>query len=381
MPARTIGIYAVGGKYPPQSTISGHIQVAFQTARHLMQNGYNVTLITSEAPPDYQLPPIAPEGLPVITITSAAKRWPANGIYVNNAGHQFLELRQILSSNQFDLIHFFGANHTAYLLGLLKLSGVSTPMFLTLTNFKYHRVKPFSMITKILLSQADQIITLTMFIKQKLNELGLKNIRIMRPGITTNYSAYSYHKIDRSEHLVLFWRNADRKNGADICAEVFKRLTEEYPNTKFIFAVRPGDEYESILQKVSESHKHIYLMTYPYEDRITIESLLASASIVILPFRELTINPQFAVLETLASGTPLITTSIESNKELIAHNKTGLLITPPNIEEICSCVRKILDNPSYARRIGKQAKSYIEKKWNWDIYEKELLRLYQSLEV
>ena len=104
---------------------------------------------------------------------------------------------------------------------------------------------------------------------------------------------------------------------------------------------------------------------------------MTSAAIVVLPFRKLSINPQLAILETLASGAPLITTPIESNKEIIEHRKTGLLV-PPTVNEVFAAIKELLDNPSLAKQIGDNAKQQIPKKWNWENYEKELTNLYKQ---
>lgn len=78
------------------------------------------------------------------------------------------------------------------------------------------------------------------------------------------------------------------------------------------------------------------------------EDLLTLATVVVLPFRKLSINPQLVVLETLASGTPLVTTSIELNREIIRHRKTGILVSL-SVNEIATALRELLSKPSFAR--------------------------------
>jgi len=166
----------------------------------------------------------------------------------------------------------------------------------------------------------------------------------------------------------------------DICAEVFKELSGEYPDTSFTFAVRPGDECEAELSRISQIYENIELLLYPYPDNIRIEDLLTSATVVVLPFRKLSINPQLAVLETLASGTPLVTTPVESNREIIKDRETGILVSL-SVNEIATALRELLSKPSFAKQIGINAKYHIQKEWNWEKYGEKLIKLYEEVKI
>lgn len=332
----------------------------------------------------YQLPSIASKELRVKTIVSISKKWPNQGIKPLKIPLCIYELRKIILSSGFDIIHFFGTNRMAYLLGLLKIMKIPSTTFITFHNFSAP-MTPFAKLLNIkLLKKIDTLIALTNYTKMQILQSSLSSIIdknkviVMHPGVEKQYT------IDKnksslisliSKRYVLFWRNANRKNGADICAEAFTQLSGEYPDMNFVFAIRPGDEYDEKLSKISQIYKNIQLLRYPYKGNITIADLVAWAAVVVLPFRKLSINPQFAVLETLASGAPLVTTPVESNKEIIENCRTGILVSP-SANGITTAIRELLDRPSFARQIGINGRKYVRKEWNWKNYEEKLVKLY-----
>lgn len=380
-----ICIFVTEAKYPisVSSTISGHVQLALFTANILKKHGHEVTLITNKAPAGYQLPSIASKALRVKTIVSIFKRWPNQRIKPLKIPLCIYELRKIILSSDFDIIHFFGTNRMAYLLGLLKIMKIPNITFMTFHNFSAPRT-PFAKLLNIkLLKKINVLITLTNYTKMQILQSSLSSVIdenkviVMHSGVEKQPTINKNKSSLISKRYVLFWRNANRKNGADICAEAFIRVSGEYPDIDFVFAIRPGDEYDEKLLKISRTYKNIQLLCYPYKGIITIADLLAGAAVVVLPFRKLSINPQFAVLETLASGVSLITTPVESNKEIIEHRQTGILASP-SADKIAAAIRELLDRPSFARQIGINGRKYVRKEWNWKNYEEKLIKLYED---
>jgi len=380
-----IGLYVTQAMYQSTSfdIVSAHVQIPLYTARILKNLGHDITLITTEAHIDSRLPDslVSVDGIEIKTVTCASKQWPKAGIYPLKSAKQFKEIRKLINSSKFDVIHFFGGNKTGYLLGSLKVSKIKTPAFMTFTNF----FKPHSRLQRALfarlLGNINYIIASTEYTKTQIIDIGLDEaqVKIIKPGIVKQISDINTEsKLLKSlRPYILFWRNANWANGADICAEVFKILSCNYPNFNFVYAVRSGDRYENELLSTAKMYKNIHLLKYPYDDNLSITDLISASFLVILPFRQLSNNPQFAVLETLACGTPLITTPIESNQEIITDNKNGIFVSN-SINEIVEKVKNILDNPSYLDGIGINGKLSVEKDWNWSVYEKELISHYNS---
>lgn len=380
---KNIGIYVTGAKWPPykDSIVSGHVQIPLKTASLLLERGYEVTLNTTEAPDDYRIPPIVPlRGLNIKTITKATRDWPRKGFDVLKAIKQFLELRYMLRKNRYDILHFFGAENTAYLLGLLKATGIQSRSIMTFTNFRSSSAANLKM--RRVVGQIDQFVTSTDYTRACVAKAGLRPVKTIRPGLLKTFSCADKRRIQISpeaDSIVLSWRNANEQNGADTCLEAFQCLSADFPRTDFVFAVRPHDQLEEILKQTADKYHNIHLLLHPYPHGMTISDLVCSASCVVMPFRSLTMNPQFAVLETLSAGVPLITTPVESNAELIEDGETGYLVPPSDIGETCSRVRFVLEHLSEVKAVGSKAINHVNEVWNWGSYIQNLEEIYAKL--
>lgn len=378
-------LFVGAAKYPPVTdvAVSGHVQIALKTAEILRGQSHDVTLVTSEAPPGYRIPPIVNlDGTDVRTIVHGVTPWPDQRVNLATSAIQFRQLHMIVRGGGWDALHFVGTSRTATLLGLLiiaaRFRGKSVA---TLVDVRVPSNTLYRTVQRRSLARIDRFLTLTNYTKNKLMEEGVERVSLTRPGVLKHRSGQTPIVTFRSESsgYVLFWRNANRANGADICAEVFERLSRELEVYDFVFAVRPGDELEGLLINLAERYRNIHLMCHPYGNGIDIYRLISSAACVLLPFRWLSMQPQFAVLETLLANKPLITTIVGSNTELIEHGRTGFLVDPTDIEQMCSYVKYLLENRAFASKMGETAGAETAQNWNWPAYAESLAKVYSNL--
>jgi glycosyltransferase involved in cell wall biosynthesis len=86
-----------------------------------------------------------------------------------------------------------------------------------------------------------------------------------------------------------------------------------------------------------------------------------------------------AWLEVLAMGKPFIGSSLGPSPEIIAHNKTGLLCNPFDIEKLASQIIHLLKNPEFANKLGKEALKDIIQRFSYDRIMKQNIDLYKSI--
>jgi glycosyltransferase involved in cell wall biosynthesis len=86
-----------------------------------------------------------------------------------------------------------------------------------------------------------------------------------------------------------------------------------------------------------------------------------------------------AVLEAMASGLPVIATSVGGTPELIAHGETGLLVPPRAPLELARAIETIINDPSLRVELGRRARRRIEERFSWDKCVREHEDLYRGL--
>lgn len=67
------------------------------------------------------------------------------------------------------------------------------------------------------------------------------------------------------------------------------------------------------------------------------------------------------LLEAMASGLPVVATSVGGIPEIVQHGRTGLLVDQHNPGELINATRQLIENPNLRLELGTQARSYVEE--------------------
>ena len=79
------------------------------------------------------------------------------------------------------------------------------------------------------------------------------------------------------------------------------------------------------------------------------------------------------LMEAMAAGTPVISTTVSGIPELVENGVTGLLAPPGDSTALADCMERLLVNPSYALTLAAKARARIER--DFDV-RKEARKLY-----
>ncbi len=86
-----------------------------------------------------------------------------------------------------------------------------------------------------------------------------------------------------------------------------------------------------------------------------------------------------AVLEAMASGLPVVASSIAGNEELVVQGKTGVLVPPENPEALCEGLRGILTDSAAMVRFGMASRVRVEDHYTWKRVGTQYLDLLHGL--
>jgi glycosyltransferase involved in cell wall biosynthesis len=381
-----IGVFVsvVAGQKGFESNVSGHIQVPLKSIEELRREGHDVHLITNEFSENRSLPFCLPKELRIHFVTDARNRGgvlertgkPEAGLSVARLFRQVNELKQICREQQFDVLHLFGYNRTAHLAGGLRALGLKTPVVVTI--FGTFFPERFSLLTKRLWKKVDAVVTSTSFVKNNLEAEGIPTIQL-RHGVIRNIIEECDEQELTTPHRVLFWRDLTIENGADIAIETYTKLASKYPKVSFDFAVRQHWEPIEGIEEIASEYSNIHVYHFPYQDGITLPKLLLESICVVMPIRNMSIDPQLVIVETLAAGIPIITTDQRSNPEFVLEGETGFLVPLGDVDATTTALDKILSDTDTAAKMGIRAKEDIAERWNWDGYVSEIEQVYERV--
>ena len=107
-------------------------------------------------------------------------------------------------------------------------------------------------------------------------------------------------------------------------------------------------------------------------------NLLASLDVLVLPSYAHEGIPQI-ILQAQAMARPVVATTIGGIPEVVEDGVTGLLVPPRDAVALAQRISALLDDPALSARLGRAARSSIEKSYSLDAMGERLLGLYEAL--
>lgn len=85
-----------------------------------------------------------------------------------------------------------------------------------------------------------------------------------------------------------------------------------------------------------------------------------------------------AAVEASACGIPVVATSVGGLPEVIEAEKTGILVSPKNVEETAKALDRLLSNKKLRVEMGKSGRAKVEKNYNWALNIQQMVNLYSQ---
>jgi glycosyltransferase involved in cell wall biosynthesis len=86
-----------------------------------------------------------------------------------------------------------------------------------------------------------------------------------------------------------------------------------------------------------------------------------------------------AVLEAMASGTPVVCSRLGGLPEVVRDNETGFLVTPGDVNELHDRIATVLGSPRLATRMGRAARELALERFTWQACAARCLTVYDEL--
>lgn len=169
---------------------------------------------------------------------------------------------------------------------------------------------------------------------------------------------------------VLCVARLERQKGLTFLMEAAARL----PQVEFMVA-GDGPDRESLRSRASElgiSHR-FHLLGF----RTDVPALLEEASVFVLP--SLYEGLPLAALEAMASGRPVVATSIEGTDEIIEHGRSGLLVPPADPAALASAIEAMLSDGKRAQNMAEAGRIRVNELFSARSTACRVARVYEKL--
>jgi len=165
------------------------------------------------------------------------------------------------------------------------------------------------------------------------------------------------------------------QKGVDVFIQALHKL-----DSKIQFEVElVGDgnarrQLETMVQKLGLAERFHFV---GWLDRTKLPQRYQQADIFVLPSRDE--GMANVILEAMASGLPVIATSIAGNAELVRHGENGLLVTPDDPGRLADALIELMNKVELRQRMGASGRTLVERKYSWSHMAEQYLRIIHSV--
>jgi glycosyltransferase involved in cell wall biosynthesis len=174
---------------------------------------------------------------------------------------------------------------------------------------------------------------------------------------------------------ILYVGRLSKEKGIEYLIQAMSKIKEEHPGV-YLHIVGEGNMEQSLkdlANKPGIEDKVIFHSYIPHENLAT---MYRKSRVFILPSVCME-NAPLTLIEAMSQGTPVVTTNIGGQAELVQDGFNGLLVNPEDPEDLAEKICNILDNPELAREMGERGRKIIEENHTPEKHLKKLIEIYE----
>jgi glycosyltransferase involved in cell wall biosynthesis len=311
--------------------------------------------------------------------------FPTEKFYNLHGLHQIVRLGLLAKRQKVDIIHTFFEK--SEVMGWLITRFSHVPVWITSRrDLGFLRKKSYREIFKISGRNCNRCVANCHAVKNKVIEQ--ENLPDEKVSVIYNGLDFSYYMRPSNGNRIRNELGVENKRpivgmianfnfeikGHHFFIEASKKILDEFPDTEFVLV---GDgslrcRYEKMAQDFGIKDKIHFL-----GKREDVPEILSSLNISI----SCSTSEGFSnvILESMAAGKPVISTSVGGSSEIVVNGVTGYLVPPADPDALARAVTMLLQNPGKAAAMGAEGKKIVHEKFTVDSMVKNYEKLYTEL--
>jgi phosphatidylinositol alpha-mannosyltransferase len=204
--------------------------------------------------------------------------------------------------------------------------------------------------------------------------MGSGDVRIVPNGVDVQVFASARPALLPPGRMLLFVGRLEPRKGFPVAVRAFGRVARDYPDTRLV-VVGDGADRDAVNELDEQARSRVLML-----GRVSQEALptyYRAADIFLAPAVR---GESFGIVlvEAMAAGLPVLGSDIPGYREVTRHGVEGLLVPPDDPELLAVAMRRLLDNPAYAKSLGDNG-SVRAREFDWDTIVHQLEDVYAEL--
>lgn len=296
--------------------------------------------------------------------------------------YKFLKnITRLIKENRIDLIHSHTWGTDFYGYWASKILGV--PMLATVHNRYYIFEKWTRRLSyKVLINHIQKIVAVSKDIQNLLK----KDLKLLPQKIKLIYNGIDTSRFEKKFDQEMLRKELNLSKGDLILGNVgnlrevkdhhtlilsFSKVSPFFPQAKLLI-IGEGELKSNLLKLRAELGLENKVLLLGHRDDIP--SLLNLMDIFILSSR--LEGCSISILEAMASGKPVIATSVGGNPELVQEGKTGFLVPSAEPEKLAKTTIQLLKDEKQRKKMGEEGKKRVKEKFSRETMVKNYEELY-----
>ena len=178
--------------------------------------------------------------------------------------------------------------------------------------------------------------------------------------------------------IILYVGRLYHRKGLSTLLKAVPNVVSEFDDVTFVIAGKGlGGEEKELLKLATTLKVRRFVKFTGYFPEEELPNLYAASDIFVLP--ALYENFPFAILESQASGLPVITTRVGGIPEYVVNEKNGLLVEPANSEKLSEAITTLISDCKFAEELGRFGRKCVEDRFAWPLIAGKVDETYRKV--
>ena len=221
--------------------------------------------------------------------------------------------------------------------------------------------------------KADYFQAISSFLYQWAHQMGAKQGEVVSNGVDLEVFRLRANLNNRDKKVILTVSRLVKKNGVDDLIKAGQYLDFDFK----ILIVGDGPDkikLEKLVKELNLEDKVIFQGQVEYQD---LPKYYSSADIFVRA--SLSEGLGISFLEAMATGLPIIGTSVGGIPDFLEDRKIGLFCKVNNPQDIANKIKEILENDDLRKCLVNNSLELIKKEYNWDNIVLKMENIYDKI--
>ena len=195
----------------------------------------------------------------------------------------------------------------------------------------------------------------------------------------------NHQQVMAEDFILMVGRITDPRKNVKLLLRAFVQIRQHFPKLRLIIiGQKPeNDRLEKFCDKLGiassedgfTSVNHVAFLGHVAEEQLV--NYYTQAKLSVLPSLQEGLG--IVVLESMACGTPVVSTKCGGPEEIITHGENGYLVENNNAEALADGVCKLLADEALRKRMGEKAREHILKHYSLEQIKPKFIDVYREV--